>query len=299
MPTLRDIKRRINSIKSTQKITKAMKMVAAAKLRRAQDAIIAARPYSNKMKELLYELSTSMENNINPFFVEKEIRNVAIVIITSDRGLCGAFNSNIFKTVNNYIKTEYITKNQNINIHLTIVGTKGYEFFVKRYYKIDYKHTNIFSNLNFQHAQTITNELSNDFLNGTYDKVEFIYNEFKSIIQQRITIEQFLPIPISTLHKDKQKDFYENIPNYIYEPESTKIINALIPKYLNFQVWRILLESNASEQGARMTAMDSATINANELVRSLGLIYNKVRQSAITKELLEVVSGAEALKETN
>ncbi|MBU1298143.1 MAG: ATP synthase F1 subunit gamma [Bacteroidetes bacterium] len=297
MATLRDIKHRISSIKSTQKITKAMKMVAAAKLRRAQDSIIAARPYARKMKELLESLSSSAENNTNPSFVQRDVQNVALVIITSDRGLCGAFNTNIIKTAVNHINSNHSEANQNGRLHLIMVGKKGYDFFVRRNYKIDSKHINIFNNLNFQHARGIMNELGAGFLTGKYDKVEIIYNEFKSIIQQRINIEQLLPIPPELLKKLDAKNIRATIlTDYIYEPSSKEIIDALVPKHLNFQMWRILLESNAAEQGARMIAMDSATTNANDLVRLLALIYNKARQAAITKELLEIVSGAEALK---
>ncbi len=296
MAILRDIKHRIGSIKSTQKITKAMKMVAAAKLRRAQDSIIAARPYARKMKELLESLASSIENNTNPFFKNRDVQNVALVIVTSDRGLCGAFNSNIIKTTVHYINN-YSETNQNSCIHLISVGKKGYDSFAKRNYKIDSKHINIFNNLNFQHARGIMNELYGGFLIGKYDKVEIIYNEFKSIIQQKINIEQILPIPPELLIKSDTKNLKASVStDYIFEPDSKEIIDLLVPKHLNFQMWRILLESNAAEQGARMMAMDSATTNAVELVRELQLVYNKARQAAITKELLEIVSGAEALK---
>lgn len=299
MATLRDIKHRIGSIKSTQKITKAMKMVAAAKLRRAQDSIIAARPYARKMKELLESLASSTENNTNPFFGQRDVQNVALVIVTSDRGLCGAFNSNIIKTTVNHISSNYSETNQNSRLHLITVGKKGYDFFVRRNYKIDSKHINIFNNLNFQHARGIMNELGSGFLTGKYDKVEIIYNEFKSIIQQRINIEQLLSIPPELLKKLDAKNIRATIlTDYIYEPSSKEIIDALVPKHLNFQMWRILLESNAAEQGARMTAMDNATTNARDLINSLQLSYNKARQASITKELLEIVSGAEALKKT-
>ena len=297
MATLREIKRRISGVKSTQKITKAMKMVAAAKLRRAQDSIIAARPYARKMKELLGHLSTAVEGNTNPFMVERDVKKVALVIVTSDRGLCGAFNSNIIKTTTNHINKNYADANLSGNLHLITIGRKGYDFFVKRNYKVDSKYIGIFSKLNFQVAKDIINELSGAFMIGKYDKVEIIYNEFKSIMQQKIAIERLFPIP-SILDTQLPTPNSRLATDYIYEPSSKQIIDALVPKHLNFQMWRVLLESNASEQGARMTAMDNATTNARDLISSLQLIYNKARQASITKELLEIVSGAEALKKT-
>jgi F-type H+-transporting ATPase subunit gamma len=294
MATLREIKRRISGVKSTQKITKAMKMVAAAKLRRAQDSIIAARPYARKMKELLGHLSTAVEGNTNPFMVEREVKKIALVVVTSDRGLCGAFNSNIIKTTASHINKNYAEANLSGNLHLITIGRKGYDFFVKRNYKIDSKYIGIFSNLNFQIAKDIITELSSGFLTGKYDKVEIIFNEFKSIMQQKIVIEQLFPIPSIPFTEGGS----HIQTDYIYEPSSKQIIDALVPKHLNFQMWRVLLESNASEQGARMTAMDNATTNARDLISSLQLIYNKARQASITKELLEIVSGAEALKKT-
>jgi F-type H+-transporting ATPase subunit gamma len=298
MATLREIRRRISGVKSTQKITKAMKMVAAAKLRRAQDAIIAARPYAKKLKELFHHLSTSAEVNSNPFMTQRDTKKIALVIVTSDRGLCGAFNSNIIKTAVGYVNENYAEANTMGNVHLITIGKKGYDFFVKRNYKMDSKHIGIFSNLNFQYAKQIMAELSEGFLTRKYDKVEVIYNEFKSVMQQKIVIEQLFPIPSAVTD---QKSDIKNLrlsTDYIYEPSSKQIIDALVPKHLNFQIWRILLESNAAEQGARMTAMDNATTNARDLISSLQLSYNKARQASITKELLEIVSGAEALKKT-
>ncbi len=298
MATLREIRRRISGVKSTQKITKAMKMVAAAKLRRAQDAIIAARPYAKKMKELFQHLSTAAEVKSNPFMIQRDAKKNALVIVTSDRGLCGAFNSNIIKTAVGYVDQNYAEANKMGNVHLITIGKKGYDFFVKRNYKMDSKHIGIFSNLNFQYAKQIMAELSEGFLTGKYDKVEVIYNEFKSVMQQKIVIEQLFPIPSAVTD---QKSDIKNLrlsTDYIYEPSSKQIIDSLVPKHLNFQIWRILLESNAAEQGARMTAMDNATTNARDLIRSLQLSYNKARQASITKELLEIVSGAEALKKT-
>jgi F-type H+-transporting ATPase subunit gamma len=293
MATLREIRRRIAGVKSTQKITKAMKMVAAAKLRRAQDAIISARPYARKMGELLQRLIAATEECDNPFVVQRDIKKIAIVVVTSDRGLCGTFNSNIIRTAANYININYSKENNEGNIHLITIGRKGYDFFIKRNHKIDNKHLGIFGNLNFQYAKDIITELSNGFLTEKYDKVVVIYNEFKSVMHQKIVIEQLFPVMSNNVKKE-----IVSRTSYIYEPSSKKIIDSLVPKYLNFQIWRILLESNAAEQGARMTAMDNATTNAEDLISSLQLSYNKARQASITKELLEIVSGAEALKKT-
>ncbi len=295
MATLREIRSRISGVKGTQKITKAMKMVAAAKLRRAQDAIIAARPYARKIKELIQNLADNQKDSENPYInPAREVNNIAIVVVTSDRGLCGAFNANILRTTLNYIQ-QYEQDISAKRIHVISIGKKGYDFLLKHKYKIDYKHINIFHTLNFGVAKKIMAELTKDYLDGKYDKVEVIYNEFKSVIQQRVVIEQLLPIPPSELIGSQSKIKHVE-KNYIFEPSLITIFKSLIPKHLNFQMWRILLESNAAEQGARMTAMDNATTNANELIRDLQLIYNKARQASITKELLEIVGGAEALK---
>jgi F-type H+-transporting ATPase subunit gamma len=295
MATLREIRRRIAGVKSTQKITKAMKMVAAAKLRRAQESILATRPYANKMKQLMRHLVTQIDPGINPLLTPREVHRVAIVIVSSDRGLCGAFNANIFKTAVAHMQTNYPEYlKAGVGLKLIVVGKKGFDFFNRRDYEIYAKHVGIFAALDFNHARTIVAELTEGYLKGEFDKVELIYNEFKSVIQQRIIVEQLLPIPPEELHTNSLKSLAQ--VEYIYEPSAHEIINALIPRHLNFQMWRVLLESNAAEQGARMTAMDNATTNASELIRDLTLSYNKARQAAITKELLEIVGGAEALK---
>jgi F-type H+-transporting ATPase subunit gamma len=312
MATLREIRRRIGGVKSTQKITKAMKMVAAAKLRRAQDAIISARPYARKMKELLQHLAGAVENTNNPLLVSRPVERAVLVVVTSDRGLCGAFNANIIKAAINHIKANYAEMYKAGNLKLECVGKKGYDTLIKRDYKIISKHLGIFGTLNFGHARAITEELVRGYIAGEYDKVEIIYNEFKSVMQQNIVVEQLIPIPsessqpeTSAYAKNASADRSNLKPetlnikpstDYIYEPSSLEIIKALVPKHLNFQMWRILLESNAAEQGARMTAMENATTNAQDLIRVMTLSYNKARQAAITKELLEIVSGAEALK---
>lgn len=288
MATLRDIKSRIKGVKSTQQITKAMKMVAAAKLRRAQENVVNARPYANKIWHMLSDLATENDLLTNPFFVSREPKNIALVIVTADRGLCGAFNSNIIKEAVRYINEDL---NSAGNVQLFCIGKKGYDFFSKRHYNVYEKNLGLFSALKYSDSVDISSKLISAYLDGTFDKVVIIYNEFKSIIQQRIVTEQFLPIKLADEKTDKK-----NQPDYIYEMDQKSIFDYLLPKHLKAQTWRILLESNASELGARMTAMDNASTNAKELIRTLQLKYNKERQAAITKELLEIVAGANALK---
>jgi len=290
MATLRDIRRRIKGVQSTQQITKAMKMVAAAKLRRAQEKIINARPYANEIFVMLSHLVTEFELATNPFLKNREVKKVALVVVNSDRGLCGAFNSNIIKEAVRYIDEEL--KPNNITTGLFCVGRKATDFFTKRDFEILYKKAGLFSFLKYESALEIVNELISGFLSGEFDKVVIVFNEFKSIIQQKIIMSQFLPVPIQK-KSDKER---VALPNYIYEPNQREIFSYILPKHLKAQMWRILLESNAAEFAAQMTAMDNATTNAKELIRTLNLKYNKERQAAITKEILEIVSGANALK---
>jgi len=292
MATLRDIKLRIKGVKSTQQITKAMKMVAAAKLRRATEAILNARPYSKKISTLLSHLVTEEDRGLNPLFLQREVKNIAIVVVTADRGLCGAFNTNIIKEAARYIDEE--VKSPDENYLLYCLGKKGSDYFSKRNYNIGQTYPGIFSQLDYATAQNLVNELIDKYLDGTIDKVILIFNEFKSIIQQKIVVEQFLPI--APPEKDNSGKY--ETANYILEPDQKSIFNYLIPKHLKAQMWRVLLESNASEFAARMTAMDNATTNAKELIRTLSLTYNSKRQAAITTEILEIVSGANALKES-
>ncbi len=297
MATLRDIRNRIGAVKSTQKITKAMKMVAAAKLRRAQEAMIAARPYAKTMKQLLQHLSTKVDVTASTYFVERPVKSVAIVVVTADRGLCGSFNANLIKSAVHHINKNYAELQAEGQLKVICVGKKSYDYFSKRNYKVISKHTGIFASMNFQTAKSIVKELLEGYEKGEFDKVEIVYNEFKSITQPRITTDQYLPIVAE--ENNHQTPASKSQVDYIYEPSSEAIMDALLPKHLNFQLWRVLLESNASEQGARMAAMDNATTNASELIHSLQLSYNKARQASITKELLEIVSGAEALKKAS
>ncbi|MEI7905867.1 MAG: ATP synthase F1 subunit gamma [Bacteroidota bacterium] len=294
MATLREIRQRISGVKSTQKITKAMKMVAAAKLRRATDAIIAARPYARKMQELLSYLSGQVDVTKYPQFEAREVKSVAIVVVTADRGLCGAFNSNIIKATVNHINKNYAEMNKAGKLKLICVGKKGFDFFSKRDYEVIAKHIGVYSQMNFNTAKTIVTEIVDGFVNGEYDKVEIISNEFKNAVQQKLTIGQFLPVV-----QQQSADKKSQSTDYIFEPTSDEIVSALIPKHLNFQVWRVLLDSNAAEHGARMSAMENASTNARDLIKILQLNYNKARQAAITKELLEIVAGAEALKKAS
>ncbi|MBT8383734.1 MAG: ATP synthase F1 subunit gamma [Ignavibacteria bacterium] len=290
MATLKDIKRRIVGVKNTQKITKAMKMVSAAKLRRAQTRIVNARPYVNRISEMLSNLATEEDMATNPFFIQRELKNVAVVVVTADRGLCGAFNNNIIKEAARYIDEELNA--EGLNAFVYCVGKKNADYFSRRNYNVIRKDVGLFSSLEYSSALKISDNLVSEFGKETYDKVVIIYNEFISMIRQKIQVQQFLPIPV--LSSSEEKPVQQ--PNYIFEPDSGSIFNYLIPKHLKAQIWRSLLESNAAELGARMTAMDNATTNAQEMIRSLNLTYNKERQAAITKEILEIVSGANALK---
>lgn len=298
MATLREVRARITGVRKTQKITRAMKMVAAAKLRRAQSSVVAARPYAKGMKYLLQHLSSTVDLATNPFVLQRDVKSVALVVVTADRGLCGAFNSNLIKAVVSHINQHYTRIQVEGKLKLFCIGRKGFDYFSKRRYPIGARYIGVYNNLVFGQAQTIVREIVQGYLGGEFDRVEIIYNEFKSIARQKITIEQFLPLSSIPDEPEEATVSAKTVPNYIYEPTAQRIVDSLVPKHLNFQLWRILLESNASEQGARMAAMDNATENANELISSLQLVYNKARQASITKELLEIVAGAEALKKT-
>jgi F-type H+-transporting ATPase subunit gamma len=268
-----------------------MKMVAAAKLRRATESILNARPYAKKISVLLSHLVNEDDKQSNPLFADREVKNVAVIVVTADRGLCGAFNTNILKEATRYVEEEI--RQKGLEHQLYCLGKKGSDYFGRRNYNVAASYPGIFSQINYSVAQKLVDEIIPKYLDGSIDKVIIIFNEFKSIIQQKIVVEQFLPI---TSSEEKANDKHE-VANYIYEPDQKAIFNYLIPKHLKGQMWRVLLESNASEFAARMTAMDNATTNAKELIRSLSLTYNSKRQAAITTEILEIVSGANALKE--
>lgn len=285
MATLREVRNRISGVRKTQKITRAMKMVAAAKLRRRQMAVIAARPYARKMSELLAHLSSSSAS-ASDLMIPREVRAVAVVVVTSDRGFCGAFNASLIKTVVNHVTAQ----GPNVPVKLFCIGKKGVDFFGKRNYTLAARLTGIGGNLVFGQAQGIARDIVAGYRRGEYDRVDIIYNEFKTVAQSRILTEQFLPLPTRVAGGVQARPV-----DYICEPGQEEILLALVPRHLNFVIWRVLLESNAAEEGARMAAMENATENAQEMISSLQLQYNKARQAAITKELLEIVSGAEAL----
>ena len=293
MPTLRDIKQRITGVKSTQQITKAMKMVAAARLRRAQENIINAKPYTRKMTEVISHLLQSIGKDNNPLFIERETESIAVVVVTSDRGLCGGFNMNVIRQTEELIQTDLKELFDSEKVELYCLGKKGNDYFrSKGNYLITGAHPGIFSNLEFEFAATLANELTERFVKGELDKVLIVYNEFKSVIQQKLTVKQFLPI------KNLEENSADEIKHveYIYEPSQAEILDSLLPRHLKGQLWTVLLDSYAAELGARMTAMEMATENAKEMIRSLQIKYNKERQASITKEILEIVSGANALR---
>ena len=288
MPSLKDIKKRINTVKNTQQITKAMKMVAAAKLRRAQDAAVAARPYAEKLQEVISNLARSEETDASPLLSQRGRERALVVLMTADRGLCGGFNANVSKEAERFIRT-----NQQgfQDIDLIIIGRKGRDFLKRRVGdRIVKVHENITADVTYKTAQLLGEEIVSEYRAEKYDAVYVIYNAFQSAIVQHVTLEQVLPIePRETAAEEEPVD-------YLYEPQRGVVLDQILPKMVEVQIFRALLESNASEQGARMSAMDSASRNASEMIGSLTLQYNRARQAAITKELMEIVSGAEAIK---
>lgn len=295
MATLRDIRQRIVAVKSTAKITSAMKMVAAAKLRRAQSAIESARPYFSKLEEMVSGLVNDLGGVYSHQFIEKraEIRHVTMIVISSDRGLCGSFNTNIFKFFTNFVTNEMPEEYKNAKITVIPVGRKSVAFFKKT--KLDItvskEFPGVFHGLNFQTAQDIVSTVSSDFVEGKTDEVLIFFNEFINLVKQHPGCTTLLPIKPSEKKAETKKT-----ADYIFEPDKKEILDVLIPKLVDIKAWRSLLESAAAEEGARMMAMDTATTNARDLIIGLELQYNKARQSAITTEMLEIVSGAEALR---
>ncbi len=291
MANLKEVKGRIQSVVSTQQITKAMKMVAAAKLRRAQERITQMRPYSQKLSEIIQNVSGSQSEDIeNPYAAERNVNRVLLVVVSSDRGLCGAFNSSAFKYTRNLIAEQFSGQEASGDLFIMPIGRKSFEFFKKRDYKLIEDYANLMDKLDFSGAREAAEMVMGEFVNGGFDHVEIIYNEFKNVATQIVKSEQFLPI--KEVATEETQDL--NI-DYLYEPSQDYIFDELLPKSLKIQFYKTLLESNASEHGARMTAMDKATENADELLKDLRLTYNRTRQAAITKEILEIVGGAEAL----
>ena len=285
MANLKEIRSRITSVGSTMQITSAMKMVSAAKLKRAQDAITQMRPYANKLTELLENLSASLDSSDGGIYSEKrKIKNVLFVTITSNRGLCGGFNNYIIKKAKELINNEY----SNINISILSIGKKSSEHFDKNGFNVVSKHDSLFGDLTFDNVSKVAEDIMEQFVTAKYDKVVLVYNQFKNAATQIIMTENFLPVQAS-------KEEGGNTGDYIFEPTKQEIVEQLIPKSLKTQLFKAILDSHAAEHGARMTAMHKATDNAGDLKKDLTLTYNKARQAAITGEILEIVGGAEAL----
>ncbi len=291
MGNLKEIRTRISSIESTQKITSSMKLVSAAKLRRAQSAIQYLRPYSEKLNEILGDLSAASTSLYEmPLFENRPSDNIVLVVITSNKGLCGAFNANIVKQVNHLIEEQYAEQNKNGRVRLICIGKKGNEQLSKLYPVIQYNET-LLDNPDFSELSKIADFLTEGFLRHEIDKVDIVYNQFVNAATQRVTVEPFLPIQNINLDNESQTQ-----NDYIIEPSPQEVLEELIPKIMKTQLYKTLADSIASEHGARMISMTKATDNATEILRDLRLKYNNARQSSITNELIEIVSGAEALK---
>ncbi len=289
MANLKEVRNRISSVISTQQITKAMKMVSAAKLRRAQDAIIMMRPYASKLREIMENISGTLEGNAGgQFATVRPANKVLIVAISSNRGLCGAFNTNVNRTVSRMIREKYPVQAKNGNLKVLAIGKKSSDFFSKMKNNFAGQHNDVYNHLNFEAVSGIAEEIMKQFAQGEYDVVEMVYNQFKNAAVQIIVTEQLLPIaPPQTKSKA--------VNDYIFEPEKEELVLQLIPKAIKVQLYKAVLDSHASEHGARMTSMSKATDNAGEILKELKLSYNKARQAAITGEILEIVAGAEAL----
>ena len=288
---LKEVRNRIKSVQSTQQITKAMKMVSAAKLRRAQDAITQMRPYAQKLQEMLSNIVSSSDGNLSlDLATERPVEKVMIIVVTSDRGLCGGYNSNLIKLAKQTIREKYSTQSSKGNVQILPIGKKGFEHFTKNGYKVIDNYWDIFSGLSFEKVQSAAKHAMQAFASKEVDAIEVIYSEFKNAATQRFIAEKFLPVQkVADTGIKKKSDF-------IFEPNQEVLITELMPKILNTQLYKSVLDANASEHGARMTAMDKASDNANELLKSLKISYNRARQAAITTELTEIVSGAAALQ---
>ena len=283
MPSLIDLRRRIKSIRSTRQITRAMKMVAAARMRRTQEAILSARPYADKMLEVLNSLATRVDRDSHPLLKMRGDEHVEVLVITANRGLCGSFNANIIRTA-----MDFLAERENLDLGLYLVGKKGRDFFRRHNFRIFAEYTHLFPKVAYDHARQIGRDIIAGYRAAELDAVYIVYNRFISTLQQRVVCEQLLPI--------KELDFPDEelyaAGEYIFEPDSQIILNQLLPRHVNTQIYRALLDSAAAENAARMTAMDNATQNAEELIAHLTLVMNRIRQDAITREIIEVVSGA-------
>lgn len=286
MAKAQEVKERIQSVKSIQQVTRAMKMVADAKLKKAQRAIEQARPYAYKLRNALSQLLPQIDRKLNPLLEVRPVETVGLVIITADRGLCGAFNSRIIRRAE-----QEIEKYESEQVSLICIGKKGLRYFRRRDHRIIGEYVDFFKELTFSSATSIAEVITNAFLQNHLDRIDILYNEFKNILQQDVVVEQFLPLVVE---EDAEM---ESLDEFIFEPDAKTFVDSLIPRHLNVQMWRMLLESNAAEQGARRTAMDNATSNAEDMIKDLQMEYNKARQAAITKEISEIVGGAEAMAE--
>jgi len=291
MANLKEVRNRITSVTSTQQITKAMKMVSAAKLKRATNAIIQLRPYAEKLRDILANVSASVESGASPYTVDRKPNKVLIVVVASNRGLAGAFNTNVIKTANQLIADRYGEQWRAGNVSVMGIGKRAQDYYLKRHYRVVGDHSDLFLALNFENVSKITEVIMEGFAAREYDRVEVVYNRFKNAAVQVLTTEQLLPLVPAT----EVAGAAEKAVDYIIEPSKEKIVEELIPKAIRVQLYKAVLDSHASEHGARMTAMDKATDNAGELLKTLKLSYNQARQAAITTELTEIVSGAAAL----
>ena len=291
MPSLMEVKSRIASVISTQQITKAMKMVAAAKLRKSQERITQMRPFAQKLTGLFQNLSAAGQDEQSWYSKQRPVESVLLVVVSSDRGLCGSFNSTVIKAASKLASEKYSVQSANDKLTILPLGKKAFEFFSKRNYKMESSFWNIFQSLSYDGVAQAGEFLIDEFKAGRYDRIEIVYNEFKNVATQILRTEQFLPVLPLAKENTKQAEV-----DYIYLPNQHEIVTGLVPKALKIQLYKAVLDSSAAENGARMTAMDKATENAGELLKDLKLSYNRTRQAAITKEILEIVAGAEALK---
>lgn len=291
---LKEVRERIKSIISTQQITKAMKMVSAAKLRKAQAAIVQMRPYANRLNRMLSNILSNLDGDATTAFgKEREVKNVLVVVVTSNRGLCGAFNTNINKEAIAHIQAKYAQQRQAGRVSVMFIGKKGYDYFRRRYRNMSFNtdHIDLFNHLDYEHTSALARALMDAFLAGQYDAIDIVYGRFKNAATQYPTVEQWLPVPKMTSAEGPKKR-----ADYIFEPDKQQLLETLVPSILQLQFHKTLLDTYASEHGARMTAMDKATENAEELLKELRISYNKARQEAITTELTEIVGGAAALE---
>jgi F-type H+-transporting ATPase subunit gamma len=293
MPSLIDIRRRVRAVKSTQQITKAMKMVAASRLRRAQERIQQARPFANEMKRVLNSLASRVDASSHPLLDDRSVPRAGgkalLIVITADRGLCGSFNTNVIKGA-----STFITERPGRQVALGLVGRRGRDFFARRGFQVLYEQVNLFAQLKFENAKEIGDAAMDAFTSGQVDSVYLVHNEFRSVMVQAVVVEQLLPIPRGTFDETKEAKAAP-ATEYLYEPAPQELFKHLLPSYVEVQVFRALLESNAAFYAAQMTAMDAATRNSGDMIEQLTLYMNKVRQAAITREIIEVVSGAQAL----